>query len=483
MSIKKYLFFSNILMLIIPVWFTVVIIFVMARAFINISDFNGGYIAEIDDFNDVVEDIQELVDEWRYYSNIDIHRIKADIKDYEKYFQDNLVLAIYQNRYLIHTVGMFEESPIIDLALTKPGGNYFVMNNIGIYTLDISSYQIILMYTNYQPFNEIDFELEFENRQEEIAILAILLIVIVIIISLLTNRFLTRIIFKNIITPLDTLVYGVHRIRDGDLDYRISYKGNKEFSAVCSDFNEMAEKLLEMVTVRKKDEKNRKELFAGISHDLRTPIASIRNYVEGIEYGVASTQQMQKKYLKIIKDKTRDLEYIINQLFHFSKLDIGEFPMQMQSCDIGKWLANFVKIVLDEYEQKGLKITLTENVQSIFLSLDTTQFRNVLTNILENSLKYGNTHQGIMKITCQKNHDNVIISLTDNGHGVPVDTLDMLFDIFYRSDKSRKNPSQGSGLGLAISAKTVERFGGSIKAVNASEGGLTIIIALPIIKE
>ena len=483
MSIKRYLYFSNILMLVIPVFLSIMIIFVMARAFIDMSDFNTGHNARMDDFNDAVEEIQELADEWVSNGNISINQIKIDIQDYEKYFQNDFALAIYQDRVRVHTVGVFVESPIIELALTKPGDNYFVMNNIGIYTLDIDSYKIILMYKNYQPFNEFDFEFELHNRQVEIVILGFLLIVTVITITLLTNRFLTRMIFKNIIKPLDILAHGVHKIRDGDLNYRISYKGNNEFLAVCSDFNEMAQRLLEMVTIRQKEEQNKRELFAGISHDLRTPLAAIRNYVEGIEYGVATTPKMQAKYLKTIKDKTSDLEYIINQLFHFSKLDLGEFPMQMKSCDIRCLLAEFIKSESDGYKQKGLEITLTEEIPSATVNIDAIQFRNVLTNIIENSLKYGNELQKIMNITGQLEVDSVVITLTDNGPGVAPKLLERLFEIFYRGDKARQNPSQGSGLGLAISAKTIERFGGSIKAVNAPEGGLSIVIILPIVKE
>jgi len=481
-SIKQSLFISNILMLVIPVSLSVMVIFVMASAFIDVFDLDDGFAHELDDFNDVVEEVQELVYEWMVQGQGDISQIMDDVEDFREYFRGDLSLAIYQGGERVHTVGRFEECPIIAFSLTKPGGSYFVMNHVGIYTLDVGAYKIILRHANYQPFSEFDLELEFERRREEIAVLAILLIVVVVVIALLTNRFLTRMVFRHIIAPLDTLVDGVHKIRDGDLAYRISYKGNNEFSTVCKDFNEMAEKLLEMVNAQQKDERNRKELFAGISHDLRTPIASIRNYVEGIEYGVASTPQMQKRYLKIIKDKTKDLEYIINQLFHFSKLDIGEFPMQMKSCDMSQFLLEFVKTISDEYEQKGLKITLTENVQSTVVNIDITQFRNVLTNILENSVKYGDAAQGVMDLTCKRELENAVITLTDNGPGVATGMLDMLFDTFYRGDKSRKNPSQGSGLGLAISAKTVERFGGTIKAINPSEGGLAIIIKLPIIK-
>jgi signal transduction histidine kinase len=274
-------------------------------------------------------------------------------------------------------------------------------------------------------------------------------------------------------------VYGVRQIRDGNLDYRIAYAGNDEFTAVCSDFNEMAARLSDMVKARQKDEENRKELIAGISHDLCTPLTSILTYVEGIELGLATTPVIQKEYLATIKSKAKDLEHIINQLFLFSTLDVGEFPMQPEPQDIGKLLSDFVKNVASEYRQKGGQITLAENIQGIMVNTDSVQLRNVLTNVIENSLKYGNKEKGIVTIACKSENTNAVITLNDNGPGVSGDALDKLFDVFYRGDKARANTKKGNGLGLAISAKIIERQGGTIKAANLSAGGLSIIITLP----
>jgi signal transduction histidine kinase len=235
-----------------------------------------------------------------------------------------------------------------------------------------------------------------------------------------------------------------------------------------------------MVNARQKDEANRRELIAGISHDLCTPLTAINTYVEGIELGMASTPEKLSHYLSTIKSKASDLNHIINQLFLFSKLDVGEFPMQAREADIGLWLSDFVKSVSDEYEQKGLQIDLTENVQGAVVRVDDVQFRNVLSNIFENTIKHGNIEQGVMRITCRTDAANVTITLSDNGSGVSVDETEKLFEVFYRGDKARSNTSHNSGLGLAISAKIIERLNGTIKAVASPEGGLAVIITLPI---
>jgi signal transduction histidine kinase len=286
--------------------------------------------------------------------------------------------------------------------------------------------------------------------------------------------------YKSIVTPLDMLVSGVHHIRDGNLNYRISYAGDDEFAGVCADFNEMAGRLLDMVHARQKDDENRRELIAGISHDLRTPLTSIKAYIEGLGEGVSATPESRERYVNIIKSKTEDLEHIIAQLFLFSKLDLGNFPFKMETFDIGGMLADFVKTAAEEYSQKGLAIDLAENTGGVMINADRVQLGNVFTNILENSVKYGNKDQGVMRIACRAENDQAVITLSDNGPGAPQASLEKIFHALYRGDKARSNTGQGSGLGLAISAKIMERLGGEIRAANAREGGLSISLKLPI---
>jgi signal transduction histidine kinase len=303
-----------------------------------------------------------------------------------------------------------------------------------------------------------------------------------LLLIILTNYALSKYVTKTIITSITILSDGVREISEGNLTYRIKYNKGDEFDAVCADFNEMASRLSKMVAERQKDEDSRKELIAGISHDLRTPLTSIKAYIEGLKKGVADTPEKREKYLDTIQSKTEDIEYIIAQLFLFSKMDIGEFPLNLEIVDIGKELEKIVAGLHDEYLENGLDVMIKENTEGLFASVDMVQFRNVLQNIIGNSNKYCKNEDACAEISCEKKSDNVVITIKDNGPGVPEAMLEKLFNVFYRSDVSRNNPSKGSGLGLAISAKIIERLNGSIDAENMPGGGLCIIIALPFVK-
>lgn len=317
------------------------------------------------------------------------------------------------------------------------------------------------------------------TRDFRLTLWFILLILFMILISII-NSILTHRFTKHIIKQLEPLSAGVNQIQKNNLSYRINHKSDDEFLPICEAFNEMSEKLETSIEEKKKDEANRKELIAGISHDLRTPLTSIKGCVEGIETGVASTPEMQKKYLSIIKNKASVMEHIIEQLFLFSKLDMNEFPLFMRRVDIGLAVSDMIEDSAPEYENRGLSVALAEIPQNIYINADVFMLKNVIINILENSVKYKTKEHGQIKINIMQNDGYVFLRMTDNGPGVQAEMLPSLFDIFYRTDPSRSN--KGSGLGLAISAKIIERMNGQIFAELPSDGGLSIVVKLPLLQ-
>lgn len=329
-----------------------------------------------------------------------------------------------------------------------------------------------------------DNEAEMPNMRAPIVSLQrhafILAILALTLFVFLGNRFWAMRIYKSIVTPLDILADGVNEISNGNLDYRIKYKTPDEFLAVCSAFNEMAARLSAMTKQQQKEEHSRKALIAGISHDLRTPLTSIKAYVVGFENGIAKTPAMQKKYLATINQKACELEYIINQLFLFSKLDVGDFPFLMETVNLGDELKQLVCDAREEYAQRGVSLVIGNLPTDALCSIDVIQFGNVIQNVWSNTAKYKGKEHAVSTITCEEAESQITISIYDDGPGVAPEALDKLFDIFYRTDDSRQNVALGSGLGLAISAKIIGGFNGTIRARNHAGGGLCIDIKLPL---
>jgi signal transduction histidine kinase len=360
------------------------------------------------------------------------------------------------------------------------------ISNIRIVLIAFAAFGLIvrivgfLFFGSGKPDPETIANLRASYGQYFLMLVWVLVIALFIILISLLNNFLTNIQTKRIVKTLEPLNEGVRQIHDNNFAYRINYQSNDEFQPICDAFNEMAAKLETSTAQQKKDEANRRELIAGISHDLRTPLTSIKGYIEGIEAGVASTPEMREKYLAIIKNKAAVMEHIIEQLFLFSKLDMDEFPLTMRRVNISTAVSDMIEDSVNEYASRGLAIQFAEMPKDIFVSADVLLLRNVIINILENSVKYKTLEHGKMEISVAVVNDSMLLRLADDGPGVQADMLPKLFDVFYRADPSRSK--LGSGLGLAISVKIIERMGGSIYAELPATGGLAIVIRLPLQK-
>ena len=320
----------------------------------------------------------------------------------------------------------------------------------------------------------------WETMRSQILIIGVFCVLGLVVVTYFTSRFLIKFVFRNIEQPLDMLTQGVRQIKGGNLDHRISYDARDEFQPVCEDFNEMADRLKNSVEETLKNEQSRKELIAGISHDLRSPLTSIKAYVEGLIDGVAVTPEAQREYLRIIKTKTDDISKMVSQLFIFSKMDTGNYPVNPEVLDIGREITDFVNATREDFKLKGLDVDFYGIPEEIHIYADPVQLRSVFTNILDNSAKYRDKELAKARISYEAAAGYVSIFIDDNGPGVPADNLPKLFDVFYRGDISRNDPQQGSGLGLAIASKMIALMKGGIRAENRAEGGLSVIINIPV---
>lgn len=304
------------------------------------------------------------------------------------------------------------------------------------------------------------------------AVIAALLLTIV-----LTNVYLTRNLFRHISQPLDTLTAGVARVRDGDLDTPIAYAGNDEFQPVCDAVDEMAARLKASLEQQQSEQQKKQELIAGMSHDLKSPLTSIRAYTEALLEGVARDDAARTRYLQTIHAKEADIEAMVNQLFEFAKMDVSEYPVRIEELPLHEALAE----VIPARRADGVTAALGDVPEANVLA-DRELLARVAANLLDNSRKYGGENARVT-ISAQRTDGLAEITFADNGAGVPEEQLPKLFDAFYRGDASRTAPGSGSGLGLAVVKKAVEEMRGAVRAENGENGGLRVIFTLPLAKE
>ncbi|GHU55306.1 hypothetical protein FACS189442_2720 [Spirochaetia bacterium] len=311
----------------------------------------------------------------------------------------------------------------------------------------------------------------------------VLLIAAAIFIVILVSLFLANRMVKNIVIPLDNLIEGAQRIQEGNLDENIPSGGVEELEKVCGAFNEMQRRLKANIQKNGIYEANRKEMLAGISHDLRTPLTSIKNYVKGLQDDIAKTPEKQREYLDVVYRKSCVMEMLINQLFLFSKLETGNLPFQFKPVPIQKYIVTVLDSLEYDLKKNNAALTLNSSCTGEQVLLDTEQMTRVITNILDNSVKYNPGRHINITVTVlpKRETGKLIIRIQDDGAGVPEKQFSHLFESFYRGDESRNNYAEGSGLGLAIAKNIVIAHNGSISAEN--QNGLAITITLPMEKE
>ncbi len=238
--------------------------------------------------------------------------------------------------------------------------------------------------------------------------------------------------------------------------------------------------VLHDVTEQEKIEQERRDFVSNVSHELRTPLTSMRSYLEALEEGAWKDPEVAPQFLKVTRDETERMIRMITDLLELSRFDNNVKLLQVELVNLNEML-NFV---LDRFDMmiknNGDKYQIKREItqRTIWVDLDADKMIQVFDNILNNALKY--SPQG-GTITCRmiETHQQVIISISDEGLGIPKRDLSKIFDRFYRVDKARSRMMGGSGLGLAISKEVVKQHGGAIWAESIEGKGSTFYISLP----
>ena len=474
MTVKKRLAISNIIMIVIPVLITLLVgLICLGAVYLTLHNSNGFGFESGGEFYTTSQAVSSKMYEVFEHGSEDAKsRLEAIGNIIDK---NTTFVQVYENGNDFYKTG---NEKIADKTLMSSaksiGNNAFVSSKeheLYYYSEKYSgnTYELYLFSDNTHTDN---------TRVKNVLIISIIVVLLAILFSIIfTNRFLTGFVFKKIEQPLDILSAGVEEISNGNLDYRLEYSKDDEFLPVCLAFNDMAQRLKKSVELTQKNEENRKELLLDISHDLRSPLTSIQAYVEGLIDGVADSPQMRDKYLQTIKRKTVDIEKMVSSLFAYSKLDMEEFALNEEKINLSDFMSDYIDSVGDEYSSKGLDVKIGCD-EKIAAFADRELLLRIVSNLLDNSLKYKNKQSAQSTISVSRESGFAKIEFADNGPGVDAECLDKLFEVFYRTDKARSNTGSGSGIGLAFVKKAVLAMGGRVAAENNLDGGLSVIIYL-----
>jgi signal transduction histidine kinase len=282
-------------------------------------------------------------------------------------------------------------------------------------------------------------------------------------------------ISKTVLQPLKEIYHATEEMIEGNLDYKIRYGKQDEIGRFIHGFDLMRGHLKKSIEQQQQYERARKQLIASISHDLRTPLASIKGYVEGLEDGIAKNEEMQKRYYSVIKSKTDQLDRLIEDLFEFSKFELEQLSIDKNLVNSREFFDEAFHNAQLDYQE--VELVLAEPLPAVSLKIDSGRMKQVMANLVDNAVKYGGTNI-LLKVEMQGGYLHV--SLKDNGPGIAEEDLPFIFNPFFRGEKSRSRESGGTGLGLAIVKYIVNAHGGEIQAVSEQGKGSEFIFTLPL---
>lgn len=234
----------------------------------------------------------------------------------------------------------------------------------------------------------------------------------------------------------------------------------------------------------KETQKNRNEMLANISHDLRAPITAIRSAVDLLTSGHSLTEEEFNSTLMLIDRRTKTLEDLIQDMYFLFCVEDTSRAFEISDIDITAFLEEYFydAIIDNRYDNHDMQLDIDDELFAM-VRIDIQKFIRVLDNLLTNAAKYSGEATTItLSASLDKCHENVIVSVADNGIGIPAESLEMIFSRTYTVSSARTpNSSTGSGLGLAIVKTIVERLDGTIRCESEVAKGSTFIITLPII--
>ncbi|EFH83609.1 sensor histidine kinase [Ktedonobacter racemifer] len=305
-----------------------------------------------------------------------------------------------------------------------------------------------------------------------LASMTVLILLLLIVVQALLVGTTAWFLQRSILTPLDAIGKASKQIEQGNLHFSLPSSSTLEMAEVVSAFNAMGQALRDALARQEKLEEERRFFISAVVHDLRTPLFSLRGYLEGVEKGVADTPEMVAQYLQICRGKAEDLEHLITDLFTYTRLEYLELLPQREEVDMGVLLQKTVEAMRPLAERAGIMVTITceGSSPSSLLAVDRRLLVRAIENLLENAIRY-TPQRGSIAINWLRKPERFEFTIADTGPGIAPQDLPHVFKPLHRGETSRNRQTGGTGLGLTIAQQIFQAHGGDLSAANRESGG------------
>lgn len=272
---------------------------------------------------------------------------------------------------------------------------------------------------------------------------------------------------------------GASAMAEGDLSVRVPVRGSDEFARLAATFNEMAERLWAAQRRQAELEEARRSLVAAVSHDLRTPLASLRAAAEALSDGVVSDPPTVQRYLSSIRAEAERLGALIDDLFELSLLDTGKLQLEVEPTSLADLVSDTVESMRQQAEQKGVQLSGRAQSGMKPVLADPLKMQRVILNLVQNAIRH-TPGEGVVRLEVREEKNAATVSVADTCGGIRPEEIEQLFEPFYRGDPARPRDGGGAGLGLSIAKGIVEAHGGRLWVENSPDHGCRFSFTLPV---
>ena len=278
-------------------------------------------------------------------------------------------------------------------------------------------------------------------------------------------------VYFSILRPFDKMKAFAEKIAQGNFDIPLNYERSNYFGSFTWAFDSMRREITKARACEREAIDNNKTVIATLSHDIKTPVSSIRAYAEGLDANLDSSPEKRRKYLSVIMRKCDEVSKLTNDLFLHTLSDLDKLKIHHEQLELTEFMENTVREIAAEHDDVSF-ITPSFKAE---VSADKNRLMQITENLINNARKYAHTD---INVSMELEQHNVLIRFRDFGNGIPDSDIPFIFGKFYRGSNSGNE--QGSGLGLYIVKYLTEAQNGDVSLRNHPEGGLEVTVSLPL---
>lgn len=406
-----------------------------------------------------------------YNNQASLDTVKTQLDALDTYLSSTIWIINPSGRIILDSSAPVEiETPVIveNFDPTITAGSYYTVGNffqtfseetLSVFAPITSNFKVngyVVMHTSMQTIRQ---------SSDSLLNISYILLIIMLLLSMIILFFFTEMVY----IPLRKITYATEQYAGGNMHYEFQVDSDDEMGYLAASLSFMASEIA-------KSEDNQKKFVANVSHDFRSPLTSIKGYLEAMLDGTVPPE-MHEKYLHIVLNETERLTKLTNGLLQLNNLNTKGMLLERTDFDINETIRNTAAAFEGICTSKMIAIELVLTGEALSVNADPDKIQQVLYNLLDNAIKFSH-NDSIIKIETTEKSSKVLISVKDNGIGIPKDSLKLIWDRFYKTDLSRGKDKKGTGLGLSIVKEIVQSHGENINVVSTEGVGTEFIFTL-----